>query len=225
MIALVLGLCFAMFALLCGFLVINSIIVFNTARYMAVAPSMLWRDTDYVRNLPNFLKHLYDAGFVSPWPGRPTALSAWAFRRKLQQVLTGALPDCQRLIQQHLSLWAFVQLHHDELHQVIQKRQMRRARRILADSLDTRVRTTVLAFLNQCKKSAALAAKRCPPPASTVDTLPWFTRLQDFDVLLREHGYRISEEFSKLDRWEGDDDTVFVDELAVSGQGPANPRS
>jgi len=217
----VLVLCLAGFALVGLFLFVNSVLVLNTTRYMAVAPSMLWRDWEYVRQLPNLLKQLHDAGFGSPWPAQPTALAALKFRRRLWRELKGALPDAARLVQQHLSLWAFVQLHRDEMGQMIRRRQIGRARALLAETPDAGVRARVVALLNECREAEICAAKSAPPAASTVDTVEWLERLRRFDVLLREHGYGVSEEFSALMHWEADDDAAILDELA---HRPVVPR-
>lgn len=206
---------FVGFALLAGFLFLNSIVVFNTARYMAAAPSMLWRDTEYVRNFPNLLKCFYDAGYATPWPSRPTAFSAYRFRRKAAAILKGAFPHSKRLVQQHMSLWAFVQLHRDELQQAIRNRQIQRARLILAEALEANIRGRLVAFVNQCNDANALAARKSPPPASTADNAGWLDRLRAFDILLREHGYQISDEFSTLDHWAVADDAAILNELSV----------
>jgi hypothetical protein len=204
-----------MFVLIGGTCWINAIIVFNTPRYMSVAPSMLWCEKRYVRKLPNILKHLYDAGFASPWPARPTAISALLFRRKLRKVLKHEFPDAGQLVQQHLSTWAFVQLHHADLRQLILKRQIQRIRIILNESLDADLRQHLLAFLAGCKQSQSRVARQCASPATTVDTIDWLSRLRLFDVLLREHGYRVSDEMVTLDRWEDADDETILGELSL----------
>ncbi len=84
MIASVVILYLAIFSLLGCFLVANSAAVLNSVRYMAVAPGVLWLDRRYTRFFPNFLKLLYDAGFTSPWPARPTTFAAWKFRRRFR---------------------------------------------------------------------------------------------------------------------------------------------
>jgi hypothetical protein len=113
MVAAILLLYFFLLALFAGFLVLNSVLVFNSVRYMAVAPDSLWRDARYFRTLPSLLKHLYDEGFASPWPARPWAFSAWKFRRRMLKALKGKFPEAGRLIQHPLNRWASVQFHSD----------------------------------------------------------------------------------------------------------------
>ena len=97
------------------FLFFNSVLVLNSMRYMAVAPSMLWKDSRYIRALPDLLKVLYDEGFISPWPDRPTACSAMKFRKRLKRTLHGKMSNAAEVIGQHLGLWAFIELHRQEI--------------------------------------------------------------------------------------------------------------
>lgn len=215
MVSLALFLSLASFELLICFLLINSVIVFNTVRYMAIAPSMSWRDSRYVRHLPCLLKHLRDAGFSSPWPACPSAFSAWRMRRRLCRCLKGAMPGAETLIQQHLGLWAFIQLHQDELRHLLRRRQMARARKVLAESLDSEARGRVLGLLQDCRAAQAHAVQASPPPAATSDTVEWIVRLHALDMLFAEHGYQLSTELTLLDHWESADDRTILNELPV----------
>ena len=206
--------CAAVIALIGGTLWINSIVVFNTVRYMATAPSVLWRDPSYIRTLPNILKRLYDLGYSSPWPARPTALAAFVFRRKLRRILHD-FPDSPRLIQQHLGLWAFVQFHRSDLAESIRILQIRRARCLLADSKDLHARAKVLAFLQGCIKSQPRTSCIPPAPAGTCDCVPCLGRLKSLNILFAEHGYSICPELALLSRWENADDQALIDELPL----------
>jgi hypothetical protein len=220
MVAFTFILVLAIFAALGCFLLFNSILVFNTASYMAVAPDMLWHETRYARNLPNLLKCLYDAGCASPWPSRSTALSAWLFRRKLSKILRADFPKNSLLIQQHLSLWAFVQLHRVELKRIVRAWQVERARHILVESPSASTRQRVLNFLNHCKVMRASGEGKSRQLMRITDTPGWFIRLRNFDILLREHGYHMSKEFSILERWENAENDVILAEMLLSNSRP-----
>ena len=115
------------FALITALLVTNSVLVLNSVRYMAVEPAELWRDNRYIRNLPNLLKCLYDSGFASPWPHRASAFAAYRFRCKLLKHLEGVVSNPPRVVELHLGLWAFMQLHDDLMLRLIRRYQVKRA--------------------------------------------------------------------------------------------------
>jgi len=49
--------------------------------------------------------------------------------------------------------------------------------------------------------------------ATTAGDPPWLTHLREFDTLLSEHGYHLSDQFNALTRWEIAGDEIAVNEL------------
>jgi hypothetical protein len=209
-------LCLGLFALLTVFLWVNSVFVFNSIRYMATAPSVPWREIRYLRALPNILKCLYDAGFPSPWPARPTALAAIRFRSQLNRLLAGSFPDAPVLVQQHLALWAFVQFHRDDFCTMIHRLQVDRAHHILAESPNIAARQKALAFL-MGHKGAHSNSTLTEPLISKIDA-SWLTRLRSLNALLVEHGYSLCDELTLLARWEAPDAEALMEDLFPSNR-------
>jgi hypothetical protein len=113
-------------------------------------------------------------------------------------------------------VWAFVQLHHEELQQFLRHRQMLQARRVLAKSPEADVRTQMLGVLNWGSDLESRTAAEVLTPAAAARetwTHDWIAQLQKFDVLLREHGYSVSEEFSIIERLRTADEAIVHQEL------------
>ena len=196
--------------LLC-FLFLHCVLVLNSVRYMAVAPSMSWRNQHYIRALPDLLKVLYDTGFPSPWPERPTAYAAIVFRRRLQHALECKIENPSELISRHLGLWAFIELHREEIQSEIRETQIAKASQLLTYLRDSNRRQKVIAFLNERIQDRLRAQRLPPPPALTADTVHWTCRLRALDVLFTEHGYHVDDQFSELLRLRNLDNESILD--------------
>jgi hypothetical protein len=198
---------------LLGSALVLAIVLLDFKRYLAITPTEDWMERSYGMRLPNVLMQLYEAGYESPWPARPTVLAAILFQRRLHATLRNACPRYKRFIRQHMGLWAFLQANRAELHLAVRMAQAYLAERYLRETPDSVHRLRVLLFLKQNNFSAALAEK------TTLLGMPLdkghaaLRRLKAIDALMREHGFHVSAEMACLFRWESASGAEIIDEL------------
>jgi len=189
----------------------NSIAVFNSCSYMAIAPEVLIRETDYLHQLPALLMRLRESGFAEPWPASATPFGTYRFRRKLIGSLAG-VGHSSRLAEQHLGLWAFLREHQSDLERVIAQLKWSRARQVLARSPAADERDRALQFLN----TGSRRSKRQTRPVNTPIESPWLAPLRAISTQFSEHGYELDQTLTTLFRLETADRRTFLSELVAS---------
>ncbi len=175
-----------------------------------------WLDRSYGTHLSDFLMLLYEAEYPSPWPERPSVWSAILFQRRLRATLGKRFPGRERFIRQHLGLWAFLQSNKSELQLAVRLMQVHLARKYLKEAEDGNQRVRIAAFLKQNPMPFDLLAKKYLLGMTLDKGREALHYLKVIDVLMREHGYHVSNELECLYRWEAASGAELIDELRAA---------
>lgn len=194
---------------------VSLLIALNRRRYLAVAPSMAWLSTGYIRNLPNILKMIYDAAQNSPWPAEPTSLHAALYRHRLQKMLRARFAEARELADQHLSLWVFVELHRQDLRELVLRRKIVRLRGLLLNTPDENLRLRLLNKMSRCRQQLKMIQLISPAPARTTDSRTWLLRLKALNALFAEHGFQIDPCLAELEHWQYTRDEELLAEVVT----------
>jgi hypothetical protein len=198
---------------LAAFLVLTNIVCFivivalNFRHALSFDFADAWEDPQYLRALPNALAALKQRRFKSPWPGRCNPWSMHRFERCLLGALRPHLKDrAGAFVERHMSVWIWVESHRAECRHLLHARQVERVLECLAATDSPDKRAELLAFLNAPRASE----KPASPDRQTMQRLLAMERIQ---IIMREHGYSVSTEFSQKDELEHSPDEKLLDLL------------
>lgn len=195
-------------------LVLGIVCYANKFRFMATAPSTDWINPDYIRQLPNILNAMRQAGCPTAWPHEATPLGARAFRRQLSRILKSKFPDAKNLVHQHMSLWVFVELHHYDLYEKLLKCQIARTRSLFLATANADLRDHLLSRISFCRRQYD-AVRQLPAAALTQDSVPWLDRFKALNILFVEQGYSLHPQLSKLLRWQSASNAEVLHDIAI----------
>lgn len=195
---------------------------FDTRRYLALAPSLAWLSGNYICNLPNMLKEVYDKALVSPWPSRPTAVHAAIFKRRMRKALGAHFKESRHLIDQHLSLWVFIELHRQDLRELVLRNKIARLRKLLINTPNDILRQRLLRQISRCREQLTLLVQIMPMmPAKRADSAMWLVRLKALSAMFAEHGYQIDPALTELEHWQFTKDEELLAEVATGDEAVA----
>ncbi len=195
-------------------LVMGVVCYANRFRFMATAPSTDWVNPAYIKQLPNILHAMREAGCPTAWPHEATPLGALAFRRQLTRIFKNKFPDAKTLVHQHMSLWVFVELHHYDLYEKLLKCQILRTRSLFLAAVNADLRDHLLGRISFCRRQYD-AVRQLPAAALTQDSVPWLDRFLALNVLFVEQGYSLHPQLSKLLRWQSASNDEVLHDIAI----------
>src|SRR4051812_41451932 len=92
-----------------GLGVVVYLIAADRQRFLTRFELGLWRESYYLRALPNFLQALHDNHFATPWPAQCNAVAALVFRLQAGRLLKKQPKNLrQAFLQQHITLFALM---------------------------------------------------------------------------------------------------------------------
>lgn len=193
------------------------LLVCNKQRYLAVASSMAWLSRSYIQKLPDMLKVMADAELKSPWPGSWNPISIRLYQRRMARLLQNDFAQTRVLIRQHLGLWAFVELHRQDMQDLLLRHQVARLRDLFLATPESHLREHLLEKITQCRIQLAMVRKMAPAPALTEDSVPWLERLEAVNVLFQEQGYSIHPLLAQLEHWQSARNEDVLHEIEAEG--------
>ena len=153
-----------------------------------------WESPQYLRDLPNVLRHWSLQRFSTIWPTRCNPWSERRAERALRKTLQPLLrKGTERFVIRHMSAWRWMVSHREALQEEFHRHLERRARELLPVAHTQRERTALLAFVNSRDSSDV----RSYPDHRTRLRLQNLKRVQ---ILMREHGYGVAPELDRIDR-------------------------
>jgi hypothetical protein len=211
--------------LLGGMALVVYVIAADEKRFLARFDLPCWKETDYLRALPNFLQALHDNHFESAWPRRANAVSA-GFMCFRANALLRKRPKAQRraFLQQHIVLFGL--LH--SLAPFIRDFIFNEQQRIIGDRIlqmeDTIERDRLISFLELLKAHrhdfySHLDEFDRHTIGEIVDRR-LMNNLRAAHAIFQEHGFSLLDDFTQLRRWEEMTGSELVQELP---QLPARP--
>ncbi|HVX84676.1 MAG TPA: hypothetical protein VH253_07655 [Phycisphaerae bacterium] len=212
-----------------GATVLVYIIAADKKRYLARYDLAGWRETSYLRSLPNFLQAVHDARFPLPWPGRLNAVAASLFRFRMRPILK-ARPALarRRFLQHHLAFQGLIEIHRPFIDDALLAEHLRIAAMALREMEDTADRDRLLAFCEQAKaQRAAFAESLCGYDRQLLAALRrrgFFATLRIAHAIFQEHGFSLMAELSALRRFETLAPAEMVQELPAVGKLPGRRR-
>jgi hypothetical protein len=190
-----------------AFCVVCFLIATDKSRFLAHFALHQWRETYYLRALPNFLQSLHDHHFSSAWPASHNALSAFFFARRAKPLLKHRPAHLRRaLLQQHITLFALLEILRPFLDDYLHGEQQRIARRCVRQMEDTIERDRLLAFIDYLgQERASFHASRTPAERVTlelIDERSFIATLRVSHAIFQEHGFSLLPAFTQLRCWE-----------------------
>lgn len=196
------------------------LIAADKKRFLARFDLDQWRESYYLRALPNFLQALHDHHFRSPWPSSRNAVAALYFRYRTRPLLKRRSRNLRRaFINQHTILFGLLEVLHPYLQDFVFGEQQRLvANRILAME-DTIERDRLIAFLDDVRHHREFFKRNLTryerhTMAAIVDRRLMHV-LRTAHAIYQEHGFCLMPEFTQLRRWEEMSGVELVQELPV----------
>jgi hypothetical protein len=207
------------------------VVAADRRRFLARFELSQWRESYYLRALPNFLQALHDHGYSTAWPRKVNAVSAAWFRFRTRRLLKKQ-PATRRkaFLQQHITLFALLEVVRPYIDDYVMSEQVRIAGNKVLDMEDTIERDRLVLFLERAKAQreafyqnltrqdrqilAQMVARRLMPT------------LRMMHANYQEHGFVLLPAFTELRRMEEMTGSELVQELPVITEaGAARQRA
>jgi hypothetical protein len=215
------GLFFLFGGLAVGLAAVCYLIATDRQRFLARFELGQWRESFYLRALPNFLQAMYDHHLPTAWPSRRNAVAAALFRLRTRPLLRMKSPSLRRaMLQQHIILFALLETLRPYLRDFFLHQQQRIVgERILAME-DTIERDRLILYLEALRhERASFYASLTSQDRATLVAMAQrniIAKLRTAHAIFQEHGYSLLPEFTELRRWEQMSGVELVQELPVA---------
>lgn len=205
-------------ALAAGLFTVCYLIATDRSRFLVRYELSQWRESYYMRALPNFLQGLYDHRFPSPFPARRHWLATVFFRWRVRPHLRmrGA-PLRKAFLQQHIILFALLEKLRPYLRDFFLNEQQRLVGERIVAMEDTIERDRLIAYLDAIRQERSLFyASLTSYDRATLAAMAqrnMIAKLRTAHAIFQEHGYSLVPEFTQLRRWEELSGVDLVQEL------------
>jgi hypothetical protein len=183
------------------------IVAADKKRFLAGFHLENWRDTYYLRILPNFLASLKDQHFKTPWPAQCNAVACAWFRVRVGPVLR-ACPSLARrhFLHHHLTLFALIEQLRPFIDDFILQEKQRIVSACLFEMGDTADRDRLSLYLDGIRAARAAFARSLTiydrSMLSVIVSRRFIARLRLSHAIFQEHGYTLVPALETLREWE-----------------------
>jgi hypothetical protein len=210
-----------------GVLFMVAVIAVDKTRYLARFDLAHFNERVYLSLLPNFLQHLHDRGFRSPWPWRMDAVAAAYFRHQVRAILAEK-PRLRRanFVHLHLNLQALLTMLKPFIDDAVLAEQAKLAAERALGMPDTADRDRLLRFVDRVRAyraafigSLTVLDRRLIREVHERDFLG---TLKSANAMFHEHGF--DDPIPAMDvlrRWHALEGTEMVQELPALPRVPA----
>jgi hypothetical protein len=217
-------------ALAAGLITVSYLIATDKSRFLARFELNQWRETYYMRALPNFLQSLYNRHFASPFPARRNWLSTLIYRFRIRPHLRMRGTTLRRaFLQQHIILFALLEKLRPYLRDFFLNEQQRLVGERIVAMEDTIERDRLIAYLDAIRQERALFyASLTSHDRATLVTMAernTIAKLRIAHAIYQEHGYSLVPEFTQLRRWEELSGVELVQELPTGSRHRTRERT
>jgi hypothetical protein len=186
-----------------GMIVLFFLIAADRKRYLARFDLGSWRDTYYLRSLPNFLQALHDARFPHAWPGALNAVAAALFRFRTRPILRARPALARRnFLRHHLAFQALIEIHRPFVDDALLGETIRIVNQHLPSMEDTADRDRLVAFSQRATERRANFHKSLGNYDRALLAMlrrrRFFATLRMAHAIFQEHGFSLMPELSAL---------------------------
>lgn len=150
---------------------------------------------EYLAGLSNFLEKLHDRRTNSAWPRRHDALSVLMFCLRTRAFSLGPSKPAARLIAEHLTLWAQLELLKPFIQQAILGERQRIAVSAILELPDTPERDRLMHFVNDIRQYRDGFARALSPSECRLyhelERTHYLLTLRKIHAVFDEHGYAL----------------------------------
>ena len=194
-------------AMLAGALLIVWMVAADKKRFLAGFYLANWRDSYYLRILPNFLASLNERRFKTPWPAQCNAVACAWFRIRVGPVLRACPSFARRhFLHHHLTLFALLEQLRPFIDDFILQEKQRIISACLIDMGDTADRDRLSLYLDGIRAARAAFARSLTiydrSMLSVIVSRRFIARLRLSHAIFQEHGYTLVPGLETLREWE-----------------------
>jgi len=212
------GLVFLISGLGLGLAVISYLIAADKQRFLVRFDLRQWRESYYLRALPNFLQALHDHHFESAWPSRRNAVATSFFKWRVRPMLKKRSASLRRaFLQQHITLFALLENLGPYLRDFFLNEQQRIIGERVVEMEDTLDRDRLIAYLDavrmERKRFYATLTGEDRATLSVMAERRIIWKLRTAHAIFQEHGFSLLPELTRLRQWEEMTGVELVQEL------------